>query len=84
MKFLSGVHVHKALCYFLLYDLYLDEIVSIMSRSGGHIFAWGLMILNQIGTLGCVVPSIGQLCGECGRKVAQDSCTGVPTAMRRL
>ena len=58
---------------------YLDSI-----RSGGHMFVWALLILNQIGTLGCVEPSTGQWCGECGRKVGQDSFIGVPTAMRRL
>jgi hypothetical protein len=47
-------------------------------------FVWVLLILNQTGTLGCVEPSTGQWCGECGRKVGQDFFIGVPTAMRRL
>jgi hypothetical protein len=63
---------------FVSWWAYLD-----LFRSGGHMFVWALLILNQTGTLECAEPSTGQWCGECGRKVGQDSFIGVPTAMRR-
>lgn len=51
-------------------------------RNGGHMCAWDHPILIPTGTLGCEVPNIVRLCGEYGRKAAQDFYIGEPTAMR--
>jgi len=44
---------------------------------------WDHQILIQIGILECEVPNTVPLCGVCGKRAAQDFCTGGPTAMRR-
>lgn len=45
--------------------------------------AWDHQILILIGTLECEALNIVLSCGECGKRVALDFCTGAPTAMRR-
>jgi hypothetical protein len=73
----------QAWSHILFLKFYLDGLIWILFRSGGHMFVWALLILNQTGTLECAEPSTGRWCGECGRKVGQDSFIGVPTVMRR-